>query len=173
MPCVCLAAAERTERGWGRCGKPCFRPGASDCAALDEPLVVGETRPTTLLFADPPTALAVTAEGASCVARAVPSGSVSCMLAAPRVPTDRFKRGVPAQGESPAPRPWKRRAARSQRVVRRSLQPTRDNTETKTFFQSVADGRFVPKLADLEKKAVVHLSKRLVHRVTGADRLPN
>jgi hypothetical protein len=26
---------------------------ASDCAALDEPLVVGETRPTTLLFADP------------------------------------------------------------------------------------------------------------------------
>jgi hypothetical protein len=28
---------------------------ASDCAALDEPLVLGETRPTTLLFADPPT----------------------------------------------------------------------------------------------------------------------
>ena len=52
-----------------------------DCAALDEPLVVGETRPTTLLVADPPTALAVTAEGASCAARAVPSDSVSCMLA--------------------------------------------------------------------------------------------
>ena len=67
-------------------------------------------------------AVVVTAEGASSVARAVPSDSVSCMLAAPRVPTDRFKRGVPAQGESPAPRSWKRRAARSRRVVRRSLQ---------------------------------------------------
>jgi hypothetical protein len=42
----------------------------------------------------------VTAEGASSVARAVPSDSVSCMLAAPRVPTDRFKGGVSAQGES-------------------------------------------------------------------------
>jgi hypothetical protein len=30
-----------------------------------------------------------------------------------------FKRGVPAQGESPAPRSWKRRATRSRRVVRR------------------------------------------------------
>ena len=68
---------------------------------LDEPLVVGETRPATLLCTDPPSALAVTAAGASCVARAVPSDSVSCMLGAQRVPTDRFKRGVPAQGESP------------------------------------------------------------------------
>ena len=69
---------------------------------LDEPLVVGETRrPTTLLCTDPPSALAVTAAGASCVARAVPSDSVSFMLGAQRVPTDRFKRGVPAQGESP------------------------------------------------------------------------
>jgi hypothetical protein len=67
-------------------------------------------------------AVVVTAEGASSVARAVPSDSVSCMLAAPRVPTDRFKGGVSAQGESPAPRSWKRRAARSRRVVRRSLQ---------------------------------------------------
>jgi hypothetical protein len=45
-------------------------------------------------------AVVVTAEGASSVARAVPSDSVSCMLAAPRVPTDRFKGGVSAQGES-------------------------------------------------------------------------
>ena len=45
-------------------------------------------------------AVVVTAEGASSVARAVPSDSVSCMLAAPRVPTDRFKRGRPAQGKS-------------------------------------------------------------------------
>jgi len=82
---------------------------------------VGETRPTTLLFADPPTALAVTAEGASCVARAVPSDSVSCMLAARRVPTDRFADGVPGAGrdESPVPRSWKRRATSSRRVVRR------------------------------------------------------
>jgi hypothetical protein len=80
---------------------------------IDELLVVGETRPTTLLFADPPTALAVTAEGASSQLRCA-CGSfgqrVSCMLAAPRVPTGRFKRGVPAQGESPAPQSWKRRA---------------------------------------------------------------
>jgi len=96
------------------------RRGASDCAALDAALVVGETRPTTLLSADSPTALAVTAEGASCVARAVPSDSVSCMLAARRVPTDRFAQMVfRAQGESPAPRSWKRRATCSRRVVRR------------------------------------------------------
>ena len=55
--------------------------------------VVGETRQPTLLVADPPTALAVTAEGASCAARAVPSDSVSCMLAARRVPTDRLQKG--------------------------------------------------------------------------------
>ena len=58
---------------------------------------------TTLLVADPPTALAVTAEGASCAARAVPSGSVSCMLAARRVPTDRFADGVPDAGREPSP----------------------------------------------------------------------
>ena len=51
---------------------------------------------------DPPTALAVTAEGASCAARAVPSGSVSCMLAARRVPTDRFADGVPGAGRKPS-----------------------------------------------------------------------
>ena len=70
-----------------------YSNAAQSRVLLDEPLVVGETRPTTLLFADPPTALAVTAEGASCVARAVPSDSVSCMLAARRVPTDRFADG--------------------------------------------------------------------------------
>ena len=74
---------------------------------LDELLVVGETQPTTLLFADPPTALAVTAEGASCVARAVPSDSVSCMLAARRIPTDRFADGVPGAGREPSARSWK------------------------------------------------------------------
>jgi hypothetical protein len=56
----------------------------------------------TLLVADPPTALAVTAEGASCAARAVPSGSVSCMLAARHVPTDRFVDGVPGAGREPS-----------------------------------------------------------------------
>jgi hypothetical protein len=78
------------------------RPTPRSHWLLDELLVVGETRPTTLLFADPPTALAVTAEGASCVARAVPSDSVSCMLAARRVPTDRFADGVPGAGREPS-----------------------------------------------------------------------
>ena len=50
----------------------------------------------------PPTALAVTAEAASCAARAVPSDSVSCMLAARRVPTDRFPDGVPGAGREPS-----------------------------------------------------------------------
>eukprot|EP00964_Phaeocystis_antarctica_P109245 scaffold73741_cov56-Phaeocystis_antarctica.AAC.2 len=40
---------------------------------------------TTFPVADPPTALAVSAEAASCAARAVLSDSVSCMLAARRV----------------------------------------------------------------------------------------
>ena len=55
-----------------------------------------------LLVAVPPTALKVTAEGASCAARAVPSDSVSCMLAARRVPTDRFVDGVPGAGREPS-----------------------------------------------------------------------
>eukprot|EP00964_Phaeocystis_antarctica_P022120 scaffold12286_cov84-Phaeocystis_antarctica.AAC.1 len=59
----------------------------------------------TFLCTDPPSALAVTAAGASYVARAVPSDSVSCMLGAQRVPTDRFKRDVPAQGELTRIRP--------------------------------------------------------------------
>ena len=67
--------------------------------------------PTTLLFADPPTALAVTAEGASCVARA-PCGSfgcsVSCMPWLLRVSRLIASRMVfRAQGESPAPWSWK------------------------------------------------------------------
>ena len=61
---------------------------------------------TTLLVADPPTALAVTAEGASCAARAVPSDSVPCMLAAMRVPTDRFADGVPGAGREPSVVCW-------------------------------------------------------------------
>ena len=69
---------------------------------VEEPLVVGETRSTTLLVADPPTALAVTAEGASCAARAVLSDSVSCMLAARRVQADRFPDGVPGAGREPS-----------------------------------------------------------------------
>jgi hypothetical protein len=59
---------------------------------------------TTLLVADLPTALAGgDAEGASCcAARAVPSDNVSCMLAARRVPTDRFADGVPGAGREPS-----------------------------------------------------------------------
>jgi hypothetical protein len=92
--CISFALKQKITRG--------ARPTPRSHWLLDELLVVGETRPTTLLFADPPTALAVTAEGASCVARAVPSGSVSCMLAARRVPTDRFADGVPGAGREPS-----------------------------------------------------------------------
>ena len=53
-------------------------------------------------MAGPPTAPAVAAEGASCAARAVPSDSVPCMLAARRVPTDRFADGVPGAGREPS-----------------------------------------------------------------------
>jgi len=94
------------------CHQRCGWPSLSDDERLveeharsrgvEEPLVVGETRPTTPLVADPPTALAVTAEGASCAARAVPSNSVSCMLAARRVPTDLFPHGVPGAGREPS-----------------------------------------------------------------------
>jgi len=94
------------------CHQRCGWPSLSDDERLveeharsrgvEEPLVVGETRSTTLLVADPPTALAVTAEGASCAARAVLSDSVSCMLAARRVQADRFPDGVPGAGREPS-----------------------------------------------------------------------
>ena len=47
------------------------------------------------------TALAVTDEGSHCSARADPSDSGTSMLTARRDPADRFKRDVPALGESP------------------------------------------------------------------------
>jgi hypothetical protein len=80
------------------------------CVLLDEPaarsfVVRRRESATTLLVADPPTALTVTAEGASCAACAVPSDSVSCMLAA-RVDVSRLiasRMVFRAQGESPAP----------------------------------------------------------------------
>eukprot|EP00964_Phaeocystis_antarctica_P115712 scaffold79677_cov33-Phaeocystis_antarctica.AAC.1 len=50
------------------------------------------------------TALAVTDEGSHCSARADPSHSGTSMLTARRAPADRFKRDVPALGESPASR---------------------------------------------------------------------
>ena len=52
----------------------------------------------------PPTALGRDAEDASYTARADTLGSVARQLAARRIPADRFPDGVPAQGESPAPR---------------------------------------------------------------------
>ena len=75
-----------------------------DCAALDEPLVVEETRQTTLLFADPPTALAVTAEGASCALRVrfLRTACPACwLLDVSRLIASRMV--FRAQGESPAP----------------------------------------------------------------------
>eukprot|EP00964_Phaeocystis_antarctica_P082757 scaffold51972_cov49-Phaeocystis_antarctica.AAC.2 len=50
------------------------------------------------------TALAVTDEGSHCSARADPSHSGTSTLTARRAPADRFKRDVPALGESPASR---------------------------------------------------------------------
>ena len=50
---------------------------------------------TPLLVADPPTALAVTAEGASCAARAVLSEGMQTTRIARCVPADRFPDGVP------------------------------------------------------------------------------
>ena len=50
--------------------------------------------------------------------RSVPSNSVSCMLDAQRVPTDRFKRGVPAQGESPQRRVLNYSCTRPDRAAR-------------------------------------------------------
>ena len=52
----------------------------------------------------PPTALGQDAEDANYAARADTPGSVARQLAARRIPADRFPDGVPAQGESPAPR---------------------------------------------------------------------
>ena len=60
---------------------------------------------TTLLVADPPTALAVTAEAASCAARAVPSEGMQTTRTARRVPTDRVPDGVPGAGRKPSAAP--------------------------------------------------------------------
>eukprot|EP00964_Phaeocystis_antarctica_P133322 scaffold97526_cov64-Phaeocystis_antarctica.AAC.1 len=56
------------------------------------------------------TALAVTDEGSHCSARADPSHSGTSTLTARRAPADRFKRDVPALGESPASRGLSARA---------------------------------------------------------------
>eukprot|EP00964_Phaeocystis_antarctica_P112499 scaffold76638_cov54-Phaeocystis_antarctica.AAC.4 len=55
----------------------------------------------TLLVADPPTALAVTAEAASCAARAVLSEGMQTTRTARCVPADRFPDGVPGTGQEP------------------------------------------------------------------------
>ena len=74
--------------------------------------------------AHPPTALVVTAEGASCAARAVPSRK-ACRPRGPRCfPADRFPDGVPASGESPAPRSYQN----NQRAKH-----LRENTTTRPF----------------------------------------
>jgi hypothetical protein len=60
-----------------------------------------------------------------------------------------FKRGVPAQGESPAPRSWKRRATRSRRVVYDDASSPTRYVPCVTVFRSlgthwVARGLFCP-----------------------------
>eukprot|EP00964_Phaeocystis_antarctica_P073149 scaffold44848_cov66-Phaeocystis_antarctica.AAC.10 len=57
---------------------------------------------TTLPVADPPTALAVTAEGASCAARAVLSEGMQTTRTARCVPADCFPDGVPGTGREPS-----------------------------------------------------------------------
>jgi len=109
--CGRVQASFTSTRRWALALRPEHHPGSDQpghveeharSCGVEEPLVVGETRSTTLLVADPPTALAVTAEGASCAARAVLSDSVSCMLAARRVQADRFPDGVPGAGREPS-----------------------------------------------------------------------
>ena len=108
-----VQASFTSTRRWALALRPEHHPGSDQpghveeharSRGVEEPLVVGETRSTTLLVADPPTALAVTAEGASCAARAVLSDSVSCMLAVSRLIASRMV--FRAQDESPAPR-WR------------------------------------------------------------------
>ena len=66
----------------------------------------------------------MTAEGASCAARAVPSRK-ACRPRGPRCfPADRFPDGVPASGESPAPRSYQS----NQRAKH-----LRENTTTRPF----------------------------------------
>jgi hypothetical protein len=93
------ASGEAVAAGGGRPAAPVQRRVITRTPRRAARLLFGETRPTTPLVArGPPTAPAVTAEGASCAARAVPSDSVSCMLATRRVPTGRFADGVPGAG---------------------------------------------------------------------------
>ena len=81
-----------------------------------------------------------------------------CMLAAPRVPTDRFKGGVRGAGRaSPAPRSWKRRAARSRRVVRRSLQRA-DNVHGNASVLQLSAGAALPR-QELGRSCPVALQK--------------
>ena len=63
----------------------------------------------------------VTAEGASCAARAVPSEGTQTTRTARCVPADRFPDGVPAPGESPAPQSWQTRPARQ--VCKMTIRP--------------------------------------------------
>ena len=79
---------------------------------LDERLLVGESPATTRLVAQvPATAPAVRGEDSRCTTRAVPSVSVARLLAARCAAR---LNGVPAQGESPAPR-WSKASTCTQR----------------------------------------------------------
>eukprot|EP00964_Phaeocystis_antarctica_P111054 scaffold75374_cov69-Phaeocystis_antarctica.AAC.1 len=77
--------------------KPCVQR-----AAVDERLLVGESRATTLVSQMPPTSLAVSAEDAHGAPRADPSASVIQLLAARCEPADRFSSGVPALTPAPS-----------------------------------------------------------------------
>ena len=107
------------------------------------PLVFGETRPTTPLVAGPPTAPAVAAEGASCAARAVPSDSVSCMLAARRVPTGRFADGVPGAGREPSASVMTKREQRGSVSPATRLQRSQEIWVTTIRLSSARMGAFL------------------------------
>ena len=106
-------------------------------------LVFGETRPTTPLVAGPPTAPAVAAEGASCAARAVPSDSVSCMLAARRVPTGRFADGVPGAGREPSASVMTKREQRGSVSPATRLQRSQEIWVTTIRLSSARMGAFL------------------------------
>ena len=83
------------------------------------------------------------AEGASCAARAVPSDSVSCMLAARRVPTGRFADGVPGAGREPSASVMTKREQRGSVSPATRLQRSQEIWVTTIRLSSARMGAFL------------------------------
>ena len=138
LPLFGTRAARARHSGQATRPTPCNHAYSSTA-----PLVFGETRPTTPLVAGPPTAPAVAAEGASCAARAVPSDSVSCMLAARRVPTGRFADGVPGAGREPSASVMTKREQRGSVSPATRLQRSQEIWVTTIRLSSARMGAFL------------------------------